>query len=198
MRKIPLFSVLALAGICSLFVAAPTRAQNTNTTDGKPANDDHHKDSLALFVADRYFRLDFVVREVGDDNKVVNSRAYSIVVGAVDEHPAWTGGAAIRAGSKVPVFVNGSKTVANLQDIGVNIDCRNVHLNQNNSLSLILSAEVSSIAASTEQEGPPVVRQNKWDSAVILPLNKPTVLFSSDNVGTKGKLQVELTATPVK
>jgi hypothetical protein len=41
----------------------------------------------------------------------------------------------------------------------------------------------------------PVIRQNKWDSTVLIPIGKPTVVFSSDDLDDRGKLQVELTAT---
>ncbi len=43
----------------------------------------------------------------------------------------------------------------------------------------------------------PTVRQNKWDSTVIVPLKKPTVLFSSDDLTSKRQMQLELTATPI-
>jgi hypothetical protein len=33
---------------------------------------------------------------------------------------------------------------------------------------------------------------------VLIPLNRLTVIFSSDDLSSKGKLQLELTATPVK
>jgi hypothetical protein len=33
---------------------------------------------------------------------------------------------------------------------------------------------------------------------VLIPIGKPTVVFSSDDLGDKGKLQVELTATRVE
>jgi hypothetical protein len=44
----------------------------------------------------------------------------------------------------------------------------------------------------------PVTRQNQWRSAVVIPVKKPTVVFSSDDVSSKRQLQLELTATPVK
>jgi hypothetical protein len=43
----------------------------------------------------------------------------------------------------------------------------------------------------------PVVRQNQWQAGVIVPLKKPTVVFSSDDLTTKRQMQVELTATPI-
>jgi hypothetical protein len=33
---------------------------------------------------------------------------------------------------------------------------------------------------------------------VIVPVGKPTVIFSSDDVASKGQMQLELTASPIK
>jgi hypothetical protein len=46
--------------------------------------------------------------------------------------------------------------------------------------------------------GEPVIRQNSWDSTVAIPIGKPTVVGSSDDLDSKGKLQVEVTATRVE
>jgi hypothetical protein len=43
-----------------------------------------------------------------------------------------------------------------------------------------------------------VIRQNKWDSSVLIPVGKPTLVFSADDLDSKGKMQVELTATKVE
>jgi hypothetical protein len=40
-----------------------------------------------------------------------------------------------------------------------------------------------------------LIRQTKWSSNVIVPIGKPTVIFSSDDATTKGQMQLELTAT---
>lgn len=135
----------------------------------------------------RYFHLDFVVKEV-DAGKVTNTRHYWTTV-ATGEH----GACSIRTGSKVPIpaDANGSYTYL---DVGVNIDCSRPEEVDGN-LALGVSAEISSAAPS---QNPPLVRQNKWNSKVIVPLNKPTMLFSSDDLTSKGQIQVELTATPVK
>ena len=41
-------------------------------------------------------------------------------------------------------------------------------------------------------------RQTKWGANVLAPLGKPTVIFSSDDLTTKGQTQLEVTATPIK
>jgi hypothetical protein len=36
-----------------------------------------------------------------------------------------------------------------------------------------------------------------WDSIVLVTIGKPTVVFSSDDLDSKGKMQVEVTAARV-
>jgi hypothetical protein len=81
-------------------------------------------------------------------------------------------------------------------DVGVNIDCRAAKEIQDQ-LALNVSAEISGIA--TEQpSNQPLIRQTKWESNVIVPLRKPTTIFSSDDPSTKRQTQLELTAIPIK
>jgi hypothetical protein len=61
----------------------------------------------------------------------------------------------------------------------------------------MVAAEVSS-AAETPDAPAPVIRQVKWNSPVIVPLGKPTVIFSSDDPSSKRQMQLELTARPIK
>jgi hypothetical protein len=49
-----------------------------------------------------------------------------------------------------------------------------------------------------EESSEPVIRQSNWNSRVTVPIGKPTIIFSSDNVSDKGKTELELTATPIK
>ena len=67
----------------------------------------------------RYYRLDFVVKEV-EDGKVINGRSYSTIMQSGERSTAQ-----IRTGSRVPVTITGPGA-SNIQyfDIGVNIDCR--------------------------------------------------------------------------
>jgi hypothetical protein len=40
-----------------------------------------------------------------------------------------------------------------------------------------------------------VIRQNSWQASVLIPVGKPTVVFSSDALENKGGMQVSMTAT---
>jgi hypothetical protein len=66
---------------------------------------------------------------------------------------------------------------------------------------LHVGADISSIATGSENSPsnllPPVIRQNRWSSSVIVPLGKPTTIYSSDDITSKRKVQIELTATPI-
>lgn len=144
-------------------------------------------------VQSKFYKLDFVVREV-EGGKVLNARTFSMTVSddTLNNHSI------IRTGSKVPYTADGSQFT--FLDVGVGIDCYHV-AEMRDAMSLVIAADISSIV----QESPPasapvrqpVVRQNKWNSGVIVPLRKPTVVFSSDDLTTKRQMQIELTATPI-
>lgn len=80
----------------------------------------------------------------------------------------------------------------------MNFDVRKVQ-EAGEKLSFSLTAEISSLSQQPGSVGPgdPVIRQNKWSSNVLIPLNKSTVVFSADDLEDKGKMQVELTATRI-
>ena len=138
----------------------------------------------------KFYKLDFVVKEV-EGAKVVNARSYSITT-ANDK------GCTIRTGSKVPYQTSGAMpSLYSFLDVGVSIDCHQIR-EVAGGLSLDVTADISSVPQDAAAHGtPPVVRQNRWGSFVLVPLKKPTVIFSSDDMVTKGQMQLELTATPI-
>lgn len=86
-------------------------------------------------------------------------------------------------------------------DVGVNFDVWNPK-EVGEKLSFDLTADVSSLAT-PENGGPnavahPVIRQNRWQSNVIIVPGKPTAVFLADDLDSKGKMQVEVTATRVE
>ena len=159
-----------------------------------------------------YYRIDFVIKEVEGD-KVLNSRAYSMTTSTSARN------AGIRTGSKIPYPTTNGYSYS---DVGINIDCRIIK-EENNRLILDLQADVSSTVpglkhmaylafiktadpqADVSSTVPgakailaPIIRQNRWTSMVIVPLNKPTIVFSSDDMMTKRQMQLEITAAVVK
>jgi hypothetical protein len=139
----------------------------------------------------KYFHLDFVVKEL-DNGKVTNSRAYTMTI-ATD-----SSGSSIRTGNKVPIPTSsGSSSSFTYIDVGVNIDCRSAKQIADE-LALNITAEISTAASEPPSGSPPLIRQTKWSSAVIVPLRKPTTIFSSDDPSSKRQTQLELTATPIR
>lgn len=139
----------------------------------------------------KFFKLEFTVKDM-EGTHALSSRTYSVV--ATTDGP----NSSIRAGSKVPIPVSpGSTQQFSFIELGVNIDCRSIKEVQN-ALSLNVTADISSSAQEASTPSYPIIRQNKWSSSVVVPIGKPTLIFSSDDVTTKRQIQLELTATPIK
>ena len=134
-----------------------------------------------------FYKVDFVIKEV-EGGKAVNSRAYSSIVSQNDR-------GSIRTGNKVPM-PTGSGNSYQYYDVGITIDC-SLTKELADRVVLNLNIDISS-NATTEAPMPPVLRQNKWTSTVVVPLRKAITVFSSDDPTSKRQMQVELTATPVK
>jgi len=148
-----------------------------------------------------YYHLDFVVQEVGENGKPVNSRTYSCTVSTAPHERD-----SVRIGSRVPIAtgISGSSnemvnTQFQYQNIGVNFDVSDVH-EVGGKLAMNLGAEVSSIGPATHVGGPnsrvaPLTRQNSWHTPVLIPIGKSTVVFTSDDLDSKAGMQVMVTAT---
>jgi type II secretory pathway component GspD/PulD (secretin) len=143
-----------------------------------------------------------VVQEVSPEGKPVNSRSYSTTV-VTNSHDA----SVIRANSRVPIatgtYSDGATTSTlvnqqfQYQNVGVEINVRNAH-EVGRLLTLNLNADVSSLGGSAPVGGnvhQPIMRQNKWEAAVLVPIGKSTVVFNSDDLDNKGSMQMLVTAT---
>jgi hypothetical protein len=108
--------------------------------------------------------------------------------------------ASIRSGSRVP-YATGTPTSkqVNYYDIGVNIDSREAQELTSGQLTLIVNVDISSLVITKDNAelAPPVVRNTKWSSPVVLAAKRPTIVFSSDDPSGNRKMQLELTATPI-
>jgi hypothetical protein len=150
-------------------------------------------------ASQHYFRLNLVVEELDGAGKVVNARTFvtstATTAGYMQE---------IRTGSRIPIPVSGSAGSAEPTqwqyiDVGVNFDVSNVK-ESGEKLGFRLGADISSLAGGqlTGGSNRPVVRQNKWDSTVLIAIGKATVVYSADDLDSKGKMQVEVTAERVE
>jgi hypothetical protein len=134
-----------------------------------------------------FYRLDFVVKEL-DAGKPINSRAYSMTISS----GRGSQNSSIRTGSKVPAAAGDGKNT--YIEVGISVDCRFAKM-VGADLALYVGADISSVAEPSTN--PPVIRNNRWGSDVIVPLRKPTTIFSSDDAMSKRQMQLELTATPI-
>ena len=138
-----------------------------------------------------YYRLIYSVQEVGETGKVTNSRTYATSIATGNGTTSQ-----IRTGDKVPLVTEREKGEVQYIDVGVSID--SVHAQEvDNKLALQVTTDISSATKATEPTALPVIRDNKWSASVVVPITKPTIIFSSDNFQDKGRVQVELTATRI-
>ncbi len=184
--------------VCCLLLFTVVSGQKTFAQEGG-AQQSSKTQSAAPAPATHFYRLDFTVEELGADGKAINSRSYSTSVGT-DLREIMS----IRTGSRVPIAVgisdtNGKEnTQFQYQDLGVNFDVRDVR-ETGRQLSLNLTAAVTGLAGSSDLVlHQPIIRQNRWQGYVLIPTGKPTVVFSSDSLDSKGSTRILVTATPLQ
>jgi hypothetical protein len=163
--------------LCSTLLAAACFAQN----EAKPPAPE-----------EKFFHLDFALKEV-DGGKTVNARSYTMTVSTEKSAPP----ALTRNSSRVPVQVQTNPPGFNSFEVGTNLDCRNVK-EISNGLTFILDASITSLASETGTPAQPIIRTVRWSSPVVVPLRKPTVVFTSDDPSSKRQFQLEVIATPIK
>src|SRR3974390_348977 len=158
-NRVAIFAVLVL--LCA--ASAPVTAQQTESP--QPA-----KETAKRLPAVRYYRLEFVGRE-SDQGKLLSQRSYSLGVAAagVAEGRDWW---SLRAGTKVPAG-------SNYVDVGFNLDVRPE--DAGGALQLRLKADLSSLSPDVSTVNMPPIRQMRVEEAVLVPVNKPTVVFNAED-----------------
>ncbi len=161
------------------------------------------QESAPASTTQHFYHLKFIVEELSDTGTVTNTRTYQTTVSTGPNDPSQI----IKTGSRVPIvtgsYSGSGSPLPNTQfqyiDLGVSIQVQHV-AEIGDALKFNLRTDVSSMAKYSEIAGvnEPVIRQNTWSSDVLVPIGKPSVVFSSDDLDTKGKMQVEVTATPVE
>jgi hypothetical protein len=134
-----------------------------------------------------YYKLNYVLKE-SDEGRVINQRNFSM--SASSEGTSWR---SLRAGSRLPLAGTNPKDV-NYIDVGVNIDTR--LQDAGDGLAMDVTAEISSAGTESNAGAPPVIRQVKVRSEALVPIAKPTVLFSADDPASRHRFELEVTATP--
>ncbi|HEY3457639.1 MAG TPA: hypothetical protein VGK64_23880 [Bryobacteraceae bacterium] len=175
----------------AVLLALQCPAQKSGSTPDKQSSAAQTADALPK----KFYRLNFMVQEVENEH-VINSRSYSMILRGGAERGS------IRSGQKVPYP---SRSGANSEwqqiSVGADIDCGKLE-ELGDQVSLRISAEISSVMENHGDAGPspsvpPIIRNNRWESTVLIPVKKPSILFSSDDPASKRKMQLVLTVTPI-
>ncbi|MGP8251457.1 MAG: hypothetical protein ACLQHF_05435 [Terracidiphilus sp.] len=153
---------------------------------------------------EHFYHLDFVVEDLNADRKVLNSRSYSTTVSTNTHNTS------IRSGTRFPIITGSASSgdgkdanaAVNTQfqylDLGASFDIHDVH-EVSSQLAFDLTAAISSVAAEVDLGSKePVIRQNKWQASVLVPIGKQSAVFSSDSEDNKGSMRVLVTATQIQ
>lgn len=178
---------MGLAGLTSLTCWSQS---GESTPNNRPASVQRAESGSKDF-----YQLSFVVRELEND-RVVNSRSYSMILSSGGERGS------IRAGEKVPfASVSGERTEWQQIDVGVDIDCAGLE-ELGERIALKIKAVISSVMENHGDGSPPpslpIIRNNQWESTVVLALKQPTILYSSDDPASKRKMQLQLNVMPIR
>lgn len=186
MKRILVLTVVMMAGCLSGY------GQGT-----KAAEPNHAAPVAQELGHDQRFRLAFVIRETDEKGKALNTREYEAMIGAIPRQGEPS--ASIRTGARVPVPTGAGSLQFTYLDIGVNFDINSFEVLSATRVAMNIHAELSSIDPSgKEVVDHPVIRQNKWSGNEQMVLGERKVIFSSDDLTSKNKVQVELTVTRVE
>lgn len=144
----------------------------------------------------KIYKVVFQIYEM-EDGKKINERTYTLPVNTVDGN---TRDGSMRVGTRVPIET-GSKsgdTMVQYIDVGLDLDC-NVTEQQDKFIvhgNLTLSSLVPpEQGANPRSDGMPVLRQIKQSFTSLVSPGKPTLATTLDDINSKKRLQVEITAT---
>lgn len=138
------------------------------------------------------YRLEYSIHEL-EDGKRTNSRSYTLMTDGTRQN------CALRIGSRVPIQTGGpNPPQIQYMDVGVNIDCGVREMGTG--LTVESHLEVSGIPENPEREagGLPVMRQYRFRAASLVTPGKPQVVAELDDVHSRRRMQVELTAARLK
>jgi len=172
-RIVPLAAVLALA--CSL----PSSAGAQDTAQAQTPT----FYSLIFRVIDR------------DGKRIVSSRSYKTSVAVGKQAEGWNASVDSRDLIPPPRGVSGGDT-----RIGFEVDVLRTLL-ASGRLGLYMRGEMESLptddAVAPGNLSGPIVRSNRWAAYALLPMNTPTIVYSSDDPASTHVFEVELTASPM-
>ncbi len=185
-------TALILTGVVLLATPSAAAQESKDSKDSKPAAAPESK-IVAVPRPQKpvaTYKLDFTLSELEDATRV-NSRSYSFLL----EEEVW---GRTRIGTKVPLSMGEGKGIQYM-DVGFSLDAR---LNQREGdLRLELRLEVNSLVpveGEAARPREPVLRSLRSELAASITPGKPTLLTTVDELGSRRRFQVEVTATRIR
>jgi hypothetical protein len=153
------------------------------------------KDATEPTHTQKFYKLSYLIYEV-EDGKKINERSYTIPVTTDNgrTRDSW-----MKVGTRVPVTMKENEV--QYLDVGLNISC-NVN-EQADRFIVFTDLDISSFALPEQGTDPhnsamPVLRNIKQHFNTIVTPGKPAVVTTMDDINSKKRMQVEVTATRIE
>lgn len=169
-------------------LAASCVAQDQPKKDDNPTKPAQQAPTIA-------YKLDYRVFEL-EDGKRINQRDFTSLATATDRGGPMS---QLRIGTRVPVGVAGEKPT--YIDVGFNVNT-SIGPEHGGKLDASIRMELSSFAvpeqnADPRSAGMPVLRNSNFAIWTVLTPGKPQIIASLDDINSKKRMQVEVTATRI-
>jgi len=165
-----------------LMLVLPLAAQDAN----KSTQEQPKKDTLS----DTAYKLVFVIYEL-EDGKRINQRDYTMITRNLSN------AGFLKIGTRVPVTV--TEKQSQYTDVGLEIRCL-LRESPQGRVQTQIDMTISSFALPEQNSNPgssnlPVLRNTNITVSPFLTPGKPAIVASLDDVNSKKRMQVEVTAT---
>jgi hypothetical protein len=178
--------ILALGLMPALFAQTSTKA---------PSDQSAKKDAAEKEQAqENYYKLNFAIFEL-EDGKRMNQREYSMIAKSNDGRPT-----SVRVATRVPIS-SPEKQIQYI-DAGLDIRCSSVK-ELASKIAVACDVSISNFvlpeqSAEARNSVGPVLRTTRADYAwAVVALGKPSIFSTIDDVNSKKRIQIELTATKI-
>jgi hypothetical protein len=135
------------------------------------------------------YKLDLLLSEI-EGGKRINTRNYSFVVA---DHKS----ARVRQGLRVPV-ATGTAGQFQYMDVGLNIDCDLIEMDNGVHINLLVDESSFSAEQQRSTGSNPVVRQLRNQLQAVVPPGKQTLVSSVEELDSKKRMDIEVTATKLR
>ncbi len=139
------------------------------------------------------YKLDFVIAEL-EDGKRVNTRAYSMMI-------METRNGTINVATRVPVLTGSGGPSPQFQYMDVGLNLEYSLWEQGNMVVVNGRTRIDSFADTQPQSGAanmPVTRRISADGQAAVVPGRPTIISSVDDVNSKKRYEIQVTATKIK